>query len=741
MKKRVLMLSLIASHVVMANPISIEKIVVSATEKDSDYLYMRDTNLSESKNQESFTKKSIQTLGTHANMNPFSVIAFSPSVNFAPVDSAGSNEPSFHDPIRIRGKNQTGPGGVFMLNSMPVSSNPGGGKHMLDLENIASIDLLKGYMPVDKNLGFSSLIGKVDMKILAPSKTTKTTLSQSFGADSFSRTFARVDSGKVGDFSAFGSISFLRSDKNKGSGDLDRFNAMFGFSYEPNEKLKADLYVIRNRDKHHNYGSLSYAETKNLKSNYNNDYSSTKKASSNDYYDYNRQDFETTSVLADLTYKPTSKDRISFKAYYKQDEGEYWWSAKKSDMVMNWQMDHDLYGGVASYEHEFMKELRVKLGYWYHRQQPPGPPSDQKKYQVQANGDLDFKGYQVLSKNDYHTLQSPFLELSGEISKFNYAVGVRYQTFELGSIESYANGTNGATSTDYDAAIASGTLDPWASVEARKFHTFLPSLYLGYELTNSSAIYLDYTRAYGFNVNLFPTYSQKRAFFVGKGVELQQLWDKQDLEISENIDFGSKILVGGVTLNPSLFVSFIKNKQANIYDSSFGGEYPSNVGDAFGYGAEFAASGVLRDDLEFLLGLSYNKYSFTQNFDTQSGHSDIKGNQLPDAPEFMAKAALSYYLGRWAFTPSARYTSSRYGDVANTQKVDAFTIVDLDVSYKPKQFFGSKDVTFRATITNLTDEKYISTIITSDNALATSGDSTYQTGAPLGIYFSANLKY
>jgi len=732
-----------ASSLLMANPISIERIVVSATSEDSDYLYMQDTNLSESKNQESFTKKSIKVLSSHANMNPFSVVAFSPSVNFSPVDSAGSNEPSFHDPIRIRGKSQTGPGGVFMLNSMPVSSNPGGGKHMVDLENIASIDLLKGYMPVDKNLGFSSLIGKVDMSILAPSKTTKTTLSQSFGSDSFSRTFLRVDSGKVGDFSAFGSLSFLSSDKNKGSGELEKFNAMLGFSYEPNDQLKADVYVIKNRDKHHNYDSLSYLETKNLKSNYNNDYSSFKKASSNDYYDYNKQDFETTSVLGDLTYKPTSKDTISFKAYYKQDEGDYWWSnAKMSDVVMNWKMDHDLYGAVASYEHEFMKELKVKLGYWYHRQQPPGPPSDQKKYKVTPNSDLKFAGYAVLSKNDYHTLQSPFLEVSGEISKFNYTAGVRYQTFELGSIKSYGNGTTGATSPNYDAAIASGTLDPWASVDARTFHTFLPSLYLGYELSDSSSIYLDYTRAYGFNVNLFPTYSQQRNQFVAKGVTLEQLWDKQDLEISENIDFGSKILVGGVTLNPSIFVSFIKNKQANIYDPYLGVGYPSNVGDALGYGAEFSANGAIRDDLEFLLGLSYNKYSFTQDFKTSTGStSNIKNNQLPDAPEFMAKAALSYYIGRWAITPSARYTSSRYGDVANTQKVDAFTIVDLDISYKPQEFFGSKDVTFRATITNLTDERYISTIITADNALSTSGDSTYQTGAPLGVFFSANLKY
>ena len=99
-------------------------------------------------------------------------------------------------------------------------------------------------------------------------------------------------------------------------------------------------------------------------------------------------------------------------------------------------------------------------------------------------------------------------------------------------------------------------------------------------------------------------------------------------------------------------------------------------------------------------------------------------------------------MDRWTVTPSARYTSSRYGDVANTQKIDAFTLVDLDVSYKANSFLGSKSTLFRVTATNLTNEKYISTIITADNALATTGtSSTYQTGAPFGLYGSINLKY
>ena len=156
-----------------------------------------------------------------------------------------------------------------------------------------------------------------------------------------------------------------------------------------------------------------------------------------------------------------------------------------------------------------------------------------------------------------------------------------------------------------------------------------------------------------------------------------------------------------------------------------------------------SAYGPINEALEFIAGLSYNRYQFTQNFQSSATATvNTDGKQLPDAPEVMAKVALSYHTGSWTVTPSARYSSSRWGDVANTQKMDAYTLVDLDVAYKIAQFMGSKNAIFRLTATNLTNEKYIATINTADNVLAASTtSSTYQTGAPLGVYGSLNLKF
>lgn len=747
MKESSIVLSLVATATLMANPISIESITVNEVVVEGDSLFMGDYNLSKADNSEHFTSKSIATLSSHANMNPYTVIAFSPSVNFTPADTVGSNEPSFHDPIRIRGKSQSGPGGVYMINGMPLSSNPGGGKHMLDMENTASIDLLKGYLPVEKNLGFSSLIGKVDLNVLKPKKEAGAILSQSFGSDNFKRTFLRFDTGTIGDFSAFGSFSTLSNEKYKGEGDLERVNGMVGLSYKPNERFEANLYAIRNSDEHHNYGSLSYEEIQDLDTYFDKDYKTTEPTSANDvdYYDFNKQDFLTTNIFADIRYDLTAEDTFTFKPYYKQDKGEIFFSKFNSTPakqgVINWKMDHDLYGVVAAYEHRFSEAIKAKAGYWHHRQLPPGPPTDRRLYGVDAEGELFFKKYASLADVEHHVLQAPFVEVSGEVDNFIYSAGLQYQDFKLSSIDNYLTDSN--TSLDYDTAIATSTYDSWGSVEAKTFKTWLPSFYAAYKLDEVSTVYLDYSRTYGFDVNLYPTYTSNYATFKSKGITLQQLWNDLELETSDNIDLGYKTTIGAVTLHPSLFVSFVHNKQANIYDSDLDVNYPANLGDAFGYGAEFSAYGVVTEDLEFMMGLSYNRYSFDQDFATSATTtSDIKGNQLPDAPKFMATGALSYYLDNWTFTPSVRYSSSRYGDVENTQKVDGYTVVDMDISYKLKNFLGSKNTLFRLTVTNLTDEKYISTITTPDNVLAASTtSSTYQTGAPRMVFFSVNMKY
>ncbi len=699
-------------------------------------MFMMPLNVLEPVNKESYTEKSISVFGRQSNINVFKVIEMSPSINYSAVDALGTNENGFHDSIRIRGKKQTGPGNLKSYDGVPIHGNPGGGKTIFDLENIDSIDIYKGYIPVDKGLGFSNLVGKVDMNIKRPSHTLGGEVSQSFGSDNYYRTFLRLDTGDIGKASAFGSFSETLSDKYKGDGDLERTNGSMGVVFNPTDRFKTELFVTHNRDDHHNYYTLTYAETRDLDKYFDKDYGNDK--TNSQYYDYNKQHFEDTALVANLETNLTSDSKISLKPYYFNDQGTYYYASSAN--VVKWDMDHEVFGGILKYEKNISKEINAKLGFWTHSQEPPGPPTNQEKYTVGSNG-LKFAGYAVLADNDNQNFYSPFTELSGQLGNFVYSAGMRYLYFELGALRSYTNGTNASTSQDYEKAIRNGILDPWASVGEKVFREWLPSAYLGYNVAPNATIYVDYTRTYGLDVNLFPTYVQQRANFVSRGVTLQELWDKLDLEISDNFDFGVKYKMKDISLNPNAFVSFVKNKQARVYDANYNVTYPYNGADAFAYGFELPVSGPIMKNLDFLLALSYNKYYFTEDLKTGSNSTvAADGNQVPDAPEYMAKGALTYKLFGVELTPSVRYMSKRYGDVLNTEKVDDATIVDFDIAYALKDVFFAKSVEIRLTATNIFDTKYISAINTADDALAaTTNAATYQTGAPFGIY--GNIKF
>ncbi len=689
-------------------------------------------------NQERYTAKGIKIFGRQGNINVFKIIEISPSVNYTAVDNLGTNENGFHDSVRIRGKKQTGPGSVKSYDGVPISGNPGGGKTIFDMENIESVDLYKGYIPVDKGLGFSNLAGKVDMNIRRPEHAFGSDLSQTTGSDNFQRSFLRLDAGDMGNVSAFGSFSYTTSDKYKGEGDLKRTNGALGMVCQPTDKIKAELFVTHNRDDHHNYYNLTYDETRHLGRYFKKDFT-TDKASPN-YYDYNKQDFEDTTVLANIEGALFSDAEISFKPYYLNDSGEYSYASKTN--VINWNIDHELYGAILKYEKSFSKELNAKLGYWAHRQGPPGPPVEQKKFTVGENG-LTYAGWAVLADNGYHDFHSPFTEVSGQRGNFVYTAGVRYLNFKLGELKSYTNGTSAATSQDYDTAIEDGTLDAWASVDAKYFREWLPSVYLGCNLGEKATIYIDYTRTYGLDVNLFPTYVQQRSTFVSNNVTLQNLWDELELETADNFDLGLKYKIGGIWVNPNAFVSVVKNKQARIYDPAYDVAYPCNGADALAYGAEIGAGGALTREMDFLAGLSYHKYYFTEDLKTAADAAiSSNGKQVPDAPLYMAKAALSYKIKGFLLTPSVKYMSARYGDVLNDEKISASTIVDFNISYEIKNVLGAKSVELRLTGTNIFNQKEVSAINTADDALAAANTAaTYQTGAPFGAYGNVNFMF
>ncbi len=170
--------------------------------------------------------------------SPLKVLDKLPGVNFQSADPFGAYE--WSTSFSIRGFNQSQLG--YTLDGVPLGDMSYGNNNGLHIsraissENIGSVQVSQGAGSLG-TASSSNLGGTVQFFTLAPSDERALTFSQTFGSDSTSRTFARVDSGLInGVFKAFLSGTRQRTDKWKGDGgqDQDQLNSRFVFNFGDN---------------------------------------------------------------------------------------------------------------------------------------------------------------------------------------------------------------------------------------------------------------------------------------------------------------------------------------------------------------------------------------------------------------------------------------------------------------------------------------------------------------------------
>jgi len=72
----------------------------------------------------------------------------------------------------------------------------------------------------------------------------------------------------------------------------------------------------------------------------------------------------------------------------------------------------------------------------------------------------------------------------------------------------------------------------------------------------------------------------------------------------------------------------------------------------------------------------------------------------------------------------------RYSDIENREKIDSYTVVDLQVGYKIKQLGRLKEAAFEIEFSNLFDKKYVGAIKADDDGFQA---SQYYAGVPFTV--------
>ena len=694
-----------------------------------------------------FDAQAVRESSGPAASSPFKAVANAPSVNFQSADPHGLTEVGFHETLKIRGVGQTGPASSRNIDDLPITVNPGGSKGILDMENVSAIDLYRGAAPVDKSLGFSNLPGKIDLMTRAPESELTTEARFKGGSDDFRRFFLRQDSGRHGIVSGFLSGSFSAGDKWKGEGDFERQNVFAGLAVDGGNAWSLDLYAGYNQDERDNYRFFSYTLATDF-SNYDRDWSSD--PTKIDYQGYNRQAFIDRFVYAKLRARLTEGVDLSVQPYYLTESGNYWFSsinakdAAKS-RVIDWMIDHDNLGVLTRLDWQLAPGQRLTPGFWVQSQEPPGPPSTQKKYKVTSSG-LVFDGWQMLADNDPHRLVSPFLSYLGAFDRLNVEAGLRYVDLRLGELTAYNATGTAAKLTEADAARTAGGVDAMASADAKTLTEWLPYLGLTWRLDPSTSLFTRLGRSYGLDVNLFPYYYAQKAQFASKGISFQSLWDRLELETADNIDLGLAYARDDWSLGLTGFYARHANKQSTIYDPSIGVRYPWNVADAERYGLELEGIWRLTPAWSLTGNYTWNRFSYLEDLALSAdGAIATEGKQVVDTPEHMLKLGLRYEQPAWGAGLEARYIGERYGDVLNKERVDAVVLVDASAHYRL-----SKALSLTLEVLNLFDEEYIGPVSAADDAIAnytaalngvTGNGSSYQYGAPRTFYLGLSANF
>ncbi|MDD3775541.1 MAG: TonB-dependent receptor [Sulfurovaceae bacterium] len=675
--------------------------------------------------------KEIQIFSSAELLNPYKAISLEPGVDIR-----------FNDPFgmqishKIRGKSDRNIGET--IESLPIKGiGPGGGlSTMVDIENIESVSVEKGAIQADSGFGYGSDNGMVDMHIKKPAENFGTTLKQAIGTENFSKSYIRMDSGNLGDIAKiFASSSFTQADKFKGEGKSpDRKNFAAGIANTSGQSIEWELYGIYNDEKKHSYKGLTYDQSKDLNKYGKLDYQTTDPSLSS-YYDYNKENFQTYTILGKLKVPFSSDSSLTIRPYFLNDKG-YSYSTSGSN-VMDWLVDHDTYGAVIEYAKNLYNG-KMKLGYWYQEDEPPGPPTSRK---LRKPGSLDFiKWERIIDIKKNHTFNAPFITYEKAFGNAVVEAGLKYLWQSSPHLISY--NTAGIGDVSYKEAL-SLVHDIDFTLPSNTYEMFLPNIGATYFLNDNSNI----KASYGKNYNV-PNYSfggNMISYFnnpiVNKNEQLlQKMWSDLKPELSDNFDISYTYDYDKFSITSSIFYSFIQNVGGNFYDPILDMYYQQNTAEANCYGLEIGAAYEILDNLTINASATYNHYAFTSDIRSSAGaYIQSKGNQLPDVPKYFANISAVYDLNGYKIAPIVRYLGKRYVDVENKYSIDPHYLVDIAIN-KEITLHNNHKMDFSVSISNLLGEKYISTVSTSETNVAEVGP-TYIVGSPRAIFASVQYKF
>ncbi|MDD2370277.1 MAG: TonB-dependent receptor, partial [Sulfuricurvum sp.] len=471
------------------------------------------------------------------------------------------------------------------------------------------------------------------------------------------------------------------------------------------------------------------------------DYNSelTNSASENaQYYDYNRQEFLSRAVIADVKVKLADNIILTVKPHYWNESG--YTLTGSGTTLTKWDIVHQQYGLLTKID-AYVLDTDISFGRSYMNMEAPPPPVYQKQYTVTNTGALTNYKYKTLSEQSNNILNTYFVTAAKRISDFTLSGGLKYLVWDTANLQYFTNTSSLSGDLSYDQALANAIVDPRQHVSSETYTRVLPNLSLDYKINSNLSSALQYSKTYG-----RPDWGPQASAYQSASTAYKSTHTMQDMfdvlkpEMADNFELSATYNNNGFHFKPVLFYSLYTDKELNIYDTVAAQNYNISTGKAHALGAEAEVSYTALPELSLFCSPSYTISKFDSDTVVSSTQTlATNGKQLPDIPKLLVKLGATYQNHNFSLTPIVRYSDSRYGDAINTQKVDSYTVADLHASYTFDNALSFKEISLNASLLNIFNEKYIGIISTND--LSLNGATSYSAGAPFAAVFSVGARF
>ncbi|MDH0865446.1 TonB-dependent receptor [Mitsuaria sp. GD03876] len=694
-----------------------------------------------------------------AGSSPLQTVARLPGVNFQAADGLGNYEWSTRFTVRGFSQNQLG----FTLDDVPLGDMSYGnfnGLHIsraISSENVGRASLSQGAGALEA-ASSSNLGGTLQFYSSDPLDKFGFRASQTVGSESTRRTFVRVDSGQsvLGQFY----VSYTNQDADKWRGEGQQKPEQWNLKWVKNvgdSRLSAFINTSRRKEVDYQDLSLDLIRRKGDKfDNFYPDWNAAVNAANtlckapnavaacdDQYYaGAGLRNDELAGATADVRLAPNATWKTT--AYYHHNKGAGLWftpynptpalkDANGADVpgtaspisMRTTEYGIHRWGVVSNAELELGDHL-LKAGVWFE--------------------DNDFDQARRFYAARTGAVPSVYEFPSNPLStQWQYGFNTKTSQFSVSDTWSVTKDlTVGAGFKALKVKINGkrevGTDMPSGTITAQK--GFLPQLGLNYRLSATDELYGTVAR----NMRAYQGAATGTSPFATNAVGFDAIKGTLKPETSDTVEAGWRTSGRGYEGSVSAYFVNFKDRLLSIQQGSGIQGNPvvlSNVGDVRATGIEGALSIRLASAFTWYNSVSLAKSTYRDDVVSDGKPVATRGKRVADAPDTMVKSQLGYDDGALFGTIGVDYMSKRYYSYTNDASVPDRTLVNVSAGYKMKNVSMLRELSLQASVTNLFDKHYISTI--GSNGFTNSDkDGTYATllpGAPRQFFVTLTGKF